>query len=68
MKIEALIAGYRERPTAFNGFWMFIAEVTGVMESHCRKRHQQHHTIHPIQYDGTAVVSCSRCPRQFYRK
>lgn len=67
MKLEKLITKYHESPTAFNGFWMFIAEVTGVMENHCRKRHQSFHKLHPIQFDGAAVIECSKCPRQFLK-
>jgi hypothetical protein len=49
MNIEKLITKYHERPTAFNGFWMFIAEITGVMENHCRKRHQAFQKVRPVQ-------------------
>jgi hypothetical protein len=68
MKIERIITKYRERPTAFNGFWLFIAEITGVMENHCRKRHQQYQTIRQVQFDGAAIVECSYCPRHFWKK
>ena len=58
----------RHNPTAVSGFWLFIAEITGVMESHCRKRHQQYQTIRQVQYDGASIIECSYCPRHFWRK
>jgi hypothetical protein len=67
MTLSKIVTNYRERPTAFNGFWMFLAEVTGIMENHCRKRHQQYHSLHQVQYNGESIVVCSHCPRSFWR-
>ena len=66
-ELENLSEKNRHNPTAFSAFWMFIAEITGVMEAHCRKSHKQHQTVRQIQLDGTSIIECAYCPRHFWR-
>lgn len=54
--------------TLVDRFWLAIAELTGVMETHCRRYHHRYQTLSQVQYDGTSVVFCSKCHRTYLRK
>lgn len=57
--------------TSSNIAWRFfgwVLEITGVKESLCKARHTGNHKLHLLQYNGMAMVECTKCGCQFIRE
>jgi len=47
--------------------WGYAADVLGITEARCRRRHQSFHKLHPVSYGGDYLVECSLCRCIHYR-